>query len=64
MCSGTRLHTDQRSLHVGGVYKQLPLGELLPHKHLAGHAKCDYVKGRLAKIDANRNYLHNDDPPC
>src|SRR5450631_2073866 len=63
MRSGTCLHPDQRRLHVRGVRQQLPLGELLPHQHLAGCAKCDQVKRRLAKIDANRNYLHIDDPP-
>jgi hypothetical protein len=41
----------------------LLLRELLPHQHLASCAKCNEVKGGLAKIDANRMYLHVDDPP-
>jgi hypothetical protein len=50
-------------LHVRGVGQQLLLREPLPHQHLAGYTKRYQVKRRLAKIDANRNYLHIDDPP-
>jgi hypothetical protein len=64
MRSGTCFQPDQRCLHVCGVGQQLPLRELLPHQHLAGRAKRYQVKRRFAKIDANRNYLHIDDPPC
>jgi hypothetical protein len=64
MRPGTCLHPDQRRLHVGGVRQQLSLRELLPHQHLAGCAKRYQVKRCLAKINANRNYLHIDDPPC
>jgi hypothetical protein len=64
MCSGAGLHPHQRRLHVRGVREQLSLRELLPHQHLAGHAKRHKVKRCLAKVDANRNYLHIDDPPC
>ena len=56
-------HPDQAGLHVGGEGSQLPLRELLPQQHLACCAQCYEVKGRLAKIDANRTILHVDDPP-
>jgi hypothetical protein len=63
MCSRAGLQPDQRRLHVRGVGQQLLLREPLPHQHLAGYTKRYQVKRRLAKIDANRNYLHIDDPP-
>src|SRR5271168_1499141 len=63
MRPGTCLQPDQRGMHIRGVCQQLSLRELLPHQHLAGLAECDQVKRCLAKIDADRNYLHMDDPP-
>jgi hypothetical protein len=39
------------------------LRELLPHQHLAGYTERHQVKPRLSKIDANRDYLHINDPP-
>ena len=44
--------------------RALSLREFLPHQHLASYTKRYQVKRRLAKIDANRNYMHIDDPPC
>jgi hypothetical protein len=61
--SGAGLKPDQRCRHVRGISQKLLPVELLPHKHLAGSAKCHEVKGCLAEVDANRMYLHVDDPP-
>jgi transposase len=37
----------------------IQLQVVLPHEHLASCAKCNEVKGGLAKIDANRMYLQS-----
>src|SRR5487761_1827232 len=63
MRSGTSLQTYQGSLHVRGVSQELLPCELPPHKHLAGCAKRHEMKRCLAQVDANRMYLHVDDPP-
>ena len=63
MRSGTGLQPDQRRRHVRGIGQQLPLCELLLHKHLPGRAESYQMKRRLAQVYANRMYLHIDDPP-
>jgi hypothetical protein len=63
VCSGTCLQPDQRHLQVCGVCQQLPLREFLARQHLSGYTGRYQVKRCLTKIDANRNYLHIDDPP-
>jgi hypothetical protein len=50
-------------LQVGCEGDQLLLRELLLEQHLAAIAQCHQVKGRFAKINANRTNLHVDDPP-
>jgi hypothetical protein len=40
-------------LHVRGEYQELLLGELLPHKNLAGCTQRYQVEGRFTKIDAD-----------
>jgi hypothetical protein len=52
-----------KEMHVRGEGNQLLLSELLPQQDLARCAQSYEVKRRLAKIDANRMYLHVDDPP-
>jgi hypothetical protein len=59
----TGFHPDQANLHVCGEGDELLLSELLPHQHLACCAQGDEVKGSLAQVNANRTYLHLDDPP-
>jgi hypothetical protein len=59
----TGLHPDQGGLHVRGKGNQLLLGKLLLQQHLAVIPKSHQVKGRFAKVNANRSNLHVDDPP-
>lgn len=61
---GAGLKSNQRCREVRGKSQKLLPGEFLPNNHLAGCAKCYEMKGRLAEIDANRVYLHVDDPPA
>jgi hypothetical protein len=61
--SGTCLHPNQRGLHVSNECDQPLLGELLLQQQLAVIAKSYQMKGRLAKINADRMNLHVDDPP-
>jgi hypothetical protein len=59
----TRLHPNQRDLHVRGEGDELLLGKLLPQQHPPSCAQSYQVKRRLAEIDTNRTNLHVDDPP-
>jgi len=59
----TRLHANQRDLHVRSEGDELLLGELLPQQHLARCAQSNQMKRRFAKIDTNGMNLHVDDPP-
>jgi hypothetical protein len=59
----TRLHPNQRDLHVRSEGDELLLSELLPQQHHASCAQSYQVKRRLTKIDTNRTNLHVDDPP-
>jgi len=43
-----------------GVYQDLTYY----YDSVASCTKCNEMKSGLAQIDANRMYLHADDPPC